>query len=362
MGEEEPYNPFEHRNVRKPTSDFGALAHLLKTSLGSGILAMPMAFKNAGLVLGAFGTIFLGIICTHCIQMLVAEFYFKPGVDVRYYVLALWIPLILMCMFRNLKSLVPFSIIANIFVVICFGITLYYIFRSINSTHTVRLVAPPDRWPLFLSTVIFAIEGIGTVLPIEHEMRHPEHFLGGCCGIIYIAMAIVVGFYGFIGFFGYLEYGDATKGSITLNLPVQDWMAQMVKILIAMAIFFTYALQFYVPINIIWNIIKNRISDKWKMTADLSVRTGLVTLTIVVAILVPNLEPIISLVGAVCFSMLGLFLPALLDTIVRWPYLGRAKWRLVKNCIIIMISLLALVSGTYSSALDIIDMYKIKKK
>lgn len=53
----------------------------------------------------------------------------------------------------------------------------------------------------------------------------------------------------------------------------------MVKILIAMAIFFTYALQFYVPINIIWNIIKNRISDKWKMTADLSVRTGLVTLT-----------------------------------------------------------------------------------
>lgn len=36
-----------------------------------GILAMPDAFKNAGLYMGLFGTLFLGAICTHCMHILV---------------------------------------------------------------------------------------------------------------------------------------------------------------------------------------------------------------------------------------------------------------------------------------------------
>ncbi|KAG8306019.1 hypothetical protein J6590_056694 [Homalodisca vitripennis] len=51
-------------------SDSGALLHLLKSSLGSGILAMPNAFKNGGLGFGIVGTVIVGIICTHCVQML----------------------------------------------------------------------------------------------------------------------------------------------------------------------------------------------------------------------------------------------------------------------------------------------------
>lgn len=31
---------------------------------------MPEAFKNSGLYLGLFGTILMGIICTHCMHML----------------------------------------------------------------------------------------------------------------------------------------------------------------------------------------------------------------------------------------------------------------------------------------------------
>lgn len=38
---------------------------------GTGILAMPDAFKNAGLYVGLFGTMIMGIICTHCMHMLV---------------------------------------------------------------------------------------------------------------------------------------------------------------------------------------------------------------------------------------------------------------------------------------------------
>ncbi|CAB0007826.1 unnamed protein product [Nesidiocoris tenuis] len=65
------YNPFEHRETENATSTQGALTHLLKSSLGSGILAMPHAFLHGGLIFGAIGTVIVGFICTHCVKLLV---------------------------------------------------------------------------------------------------------------------------------------------------------------------------------------------------------------------------------------------------------------------------------------------------
>lgn len=51
------------------------MIHLLKGNIGTGILAMPDAFRNAGLVVGTFGTMAMGAICTHCMHMLVSPSY-----------------------------------------------------------------------------------------------------------------------------------------------------------------------------------------------------------------------------------------------------------------------------------------------
>lgn len=48
------------------------LTHLLKASLGTGILAMPFAFMRAGLYGGIFATILTAFICTHCSYILVS--------------------------------------------------------------------------------------------------------------------------------------------------------------------------------------------------------------------------------------------------------------------------------------------------
>lgn len=47
------------------------LTHLLKASLGTGILAMPLGFSHVGLVTGLLATILTAIICTHCAYVLV---------------------------------------------------------------------------------------------------------------------------------------------------------------------------------------------------------------------------------------------------------------------------------------------------
>lgn len=65
------YDPFLHRQLEHPTSNADTLIHLLKGNIGTGILAMPMAFKMSGLYVGLFGTMVIGFICTHCMHMLV---------------------------------------------------------------------------------------------------------------------------------------------------------------------------------------------------------------------------------------------------------------------------------------------------
>lgn len=51
--------------------DVGSATHLIKSSLGTGILAMPSAIKNGGLLVGGIGTVIIGILCSHCVHILV---------------------------------------------------------------------------------------------------------------------------------------------------------------------------------------------------------------------------------------------------------------------------------------------------
>lgn len=48
---------------------------MMKASCGSGILAMPQAFHNAGYMLGLFGTAIIGFFCTYCVHILVTHWH-----------------------------------------------------------------------------------------------------------------------------------------------------------------------------------------------------------------------------------------------------------------------------------------------
>lgn len=56
-------------------------------------------------------------------------------------------------------------------------------------------------------------------------------------------------------------------------------LAQVVKLLIAAAVLFTYGLQYFVPLEIIWNSIQHSFSHKYAFIAETLMRIGMVMIT-----------------------------------------------------------------------------------
>ncbi|XP_031629047.1 proton-coupled amino acid transporter-like protein pathetic [Contarinia nasturtii] len=426
------YDPFEHRQVSHPTTDSETLFHLLKGSLGSGILSMPLAFSNSGLWFGLISTIIVGSICTYCVHILVkcsyilcrraqlpslsfaeiVELAFSSGpkpcrkwssfarflvntflvldllgccvvytsfvaknvhqvvenyypdfkMSLKLYMLCLLPILIPINLIRNLKNLAPLSVIANILIMTGVGITMYYIFQDLPTPNERPFIAEWNKVPMFFGTVIFALEGIGVVMPLYNNMKTPSSFLG-CPGVLNIGMTIVVLMYAGIGFLGYLKYGEHTEPFITLNLPVTEKLAQSVKLSIAIAILFTYALQFYVPMEIIWNSVRSSFSESKQTIVENILRTVIVIGTVLIAISIPNIGPFISLVGAVCLSTLGLIIPSVIELIIYYyePGYGKFNYVLWKNAFLIVFGLIGFILGSYISLLEIIESLRYKE-
>lgn len=127
--------------------------------------------------------------------------------------------------------------------------------------------------------------------------------------------------------------------------------------MMALAIFFSYGLQFYVPISILSPSVKRRLhSEQAQLIGEYLMRVGLVVFTFLLAAMIPNLGAVISLVGAVSSSTLALIFPPLIEIVTFWPDgLGKHYWVLWKDIGIMMFGICGFVFGTYTSVAQIIN-------
>ncbi|OQV14342.1 Proton-coupled amino acid transporter 1 [Hypsibius exemplaris] len=66
-----PGDDEDRRSGANTTTNMQTLMHLLKGNIGTGVLAMASAFKNSGLATGAIAIMVMGVICIHCMHILV---------------------------------------------------------------------------------------------------------------------------------------------------------------------------------------------------------------------------------------------------------------------------------------------------
>ncbi|CAH1366374.1 proton-coupled amino acid transporter-like protein CG1139 isoform X1 [Tenebrio molitor] len=427
-GTNEDYDPHLHRVVENPTTNVETLIHLLKGCLGTGILAMPEAFKNSGIFNGLVSTFIIGVLCTYCLHVLVKSQYilckrlkipilsypesmklalesgpqclrpfakmspllvdffliayqlgiccvyivfvgvnvkavgdqYLKEVDVKIYILASFIPFILINCVRNLKLLAPFSTLANIITFASFGVVCYYVFQNLPPIDDRPSFGRLYTYPLFFGTTLFALEAVGVVIALENNMKTPKSF-GGYFGVLNIGMAFVVVLYIGMGFIGYWRYGEIVKPSITLNFPAEQPLSQAINLLYSLAIFISYGLQGYVPVAIIWNtyVVKRLEGSTHLIAWEYLLRFACVIVTFVLALTIPMLGLFISLFGAFCLSALGLAFPAIMEICVNWPdNLGRFKWILFKDILLIIFGVVGLLAGSYSCISEIINEFK----
>ncbi|TDH07317.1 hypothetical protein EPR50_G00104760 [Perca flavescens] len=440
-GPNRPQRDYERIGGRTGTSFCQTLIHLLKGNIGTGLLGLPLAVKNAGLVLGPISLLCMGVVAINCMQVLVkcshhlsvkmnrpsltygevvqygmenvswlrrhsqwgkqtvnvfliitqlgfccVYFVFLsdnikqvveaanattfnchmnhtnqtqvmvPSFDSRLYMLCFLPALILLVFTPDLRYLAPLSLVANL--VMSTSLILIYFYSLTNIRYPINLpyVGRAKDYPLFFGTAIFAFEGIGVVLPLENKMQRPQSFIP----VLYLGMGIVTFLYISLGTIGYLCFGEHIGGSITLNLP-NCWMYQAVKLLYSFGIFITFALQFYVPAEILIPPVLARVSQRWEKAVDLLLRTVLVIFTCALAILIPELDLVISLVGSVSSSFLALIFPPILQ-ILTFHTEGLSPLVTVRNIIISVIGFIGFLTGTYIAISEIVARNGLKRE
>ncbi|XP_049605939.1 proton-coupled amino acid transporter 1 isoform X3 [Syngnathus scovelli] len=277
-----------------------------------------------------------------------------PSFDSRLYMLCFLPAFILLVFTPNLKYLAPLSLIANLVMAASLVLIYFYSITHIKFPIDLPMVGRAKTYPLFFGTAIFAFEGIGVVLPLENKMHRPQSFPQ----VLYLGMGIVTFLYISLGTIGYMCFGADIGGSITLNLP-NCWTYQAVKLLYCFGIFITFALQFYVPAEILIPSVVARVSEQWEMAVDLLLRAILVVFTCALAILIPELDLVISLVGSVSSSFLALIFPPILQ-MLTFHSEGLAPASVAKNLVISLVGLVGFLAGTYVAIEQIVTRNALK--
>lgn len=74
------------------------------------------------------------------------------------------------------------------------------------------------------------------------------------------------------------------------------------------------------------------------------------------AVAIPNLSAVISLVGSVSSSMLALVFPPIIELITFWDC-GISRATIAKDVFIALFGILGFVAGTYASVGNILNSY-----
>jgi solute carrier family 36 (proton-coupled amino acid transporter) len=321
--------PSRRRRRRKPrggsgnNSAFNAALLLLKSFVGTGVLFLPRAYLNGGMVFsnmillgvaalsyycfvllvttrlkveGSFGDIGgilygkwmrtlilfsivisqIGFVAAYTVftaenlkAFILAVTKCNTNVPITYLIIMQMIIFLPFALFRDIGKLGFTALIADAFIVVGLGYLLYYDILTLSTEGIADIILfNEDRWTLFIGTAIFTFEGIGLIIPIQESMKNPRKFPQV---LFYVMIIITVLFIG-MGAISYAAYGSKTETVVLLNLPQDDKFVNGVQLLYSLAILLSTPLQIFPAIKITENALFTRSGKynpyiKWQKNA-----------------------------------------------------------------------------------------------
>ena len=119
------------------------------------------------------------------------------------------------------------------------------------------------------------------------------------------------------GVAGYAAFGEEVRPVISLNLG-DGIFATLIKVALSVALFFTFP----VVMHPIVQIVETRSSLSF-----MTVRCGLVAITVLLVLLVPNFASLMELIGGSACALLSLILPAFFHYTILGPVVSPWKRR-----------------------------------
>ena len=372
---------------------------LLKAFVGTGIMFLPKAFNNGGILFSSITLIVVSILTCVCFHMLLqcrkrygggygdigeevggpkmrsvilfsifisqigfvcsaiiftAEnlFTFLDAVTPKYttpisadLLMALQLVMLIpFALIRDVSKLGPASLLADVFI----GLGLAYIWSydiSSLATHgihkTVQLFNPA-HYTLTIGSIIFCFEGIGLIMPIQSSMAYPEKFPT----LLYIVMAIITGALASVGALSYATFGDGTKTEIISNFPQDSKLVNAVQFLYSIAVLAGTPVQLFPAVRILESKIFGHLSGKrdaatkWKKNA---LRTAVVALCALVSVLgAADLDKFVALIGSIACVPLVYIYPAFL----HYKSMAASRWELVGDVLMMGLGVVAMVYTT----------------
>ncbi|EEY17077.1 vacuolar amino acid transporter 3 [Verticillium alfalfae VaMs.102] len=340
---------------------------LLKAFIGTGIMFLPKAFKNGGilfssltmvvvaaismvafhlllqcrarfgggygdigreiagprmrtLILGSITLSQLGFVCTGLVFVADNWFSFLKAVTHGANPLSstaliaiqalIMVPL---SFIRNISKLGPAALLADVFIVIGVGYIWYFDISALSAhgIHESVKLFNPEAYTLTIGASIFTFEGIGLILPIQSSMKEPEHFER----LLGMVMLLITCVFTSVGAMCYATFGSETKIEVIDNFP-QTQICQCSTVMYALAVLVGNADQLFPALRIIEGKIfqhrsgKKDLLTKWKKNVF---RTMLVALCIAISIGgSANLDRFVALIGSfACVPLVYIYPPYL---------------------------------------------------
>ena len=333
-------------------SPTGAALLLLKSFIGTGVLFLPRAYLNGGMLFSNLVLLGVASLSYYCFILLVNTRLKVPGsfgdmggiiygewmrrliltsvalsqigfvsayivftsesmqafilavsncrswIDIKYMVLMQLIIFLPLSLIRDITKLGGTAIVADVFIFLGLLYIGFYDIRTIHAQGIADITMfNPQDWTLFIGTAIFTFEGVGLIIPIQESMKQASKFPPVLAGVmIFITLLFTV-----MGALSYAAFGPATKTVVLLNLPQDSHFVNAVQLLYSLAILLSTPLQLFPAIRILENGIFSRSGKfnsyiKWKKNVF---RFFLVVLCAVIAYAGANdLDKFVALVGS----------------------------------------------------------------
>lgn len=308
------------RGAKGKNSPTGAALLLLKSFIGTGVLFLPKAYLNGGMMFsnvvllgvaslsyycfillvntrlkveGSFGDMGgilygrwmraliltsvalsqMGFVSAYIVftaesmqAFVLAVSKCRTWIDIKFMVLMQLVIFLPLSLIRDISKLGLTAIIADVFIALGLLYLGYFDIHTMAKYGVADITNfNPRDWTLFIGTAIFTFEGVGLIIPIQESMTNPSKFPPVLAGVMIFITILFI----FMGALSYAAFGSATKTVVLLNLPQDSQFVNAIQLLYSLAILLSTPLQLFPAIRIMENEIfsrsgKNNRYIKWK--------------------------------------------------------------------------------------------------